>query len=324
MSDRRDSAVTGPGGVPRVVVVTRPSDYDDLLARHGTVGQAGFFLQSRGQSMAAVRAAHRRQDQAVTAVVRAIPLEWRRSRVDRRDLDRFLFEPGDIVVAVGRDGLVANLAKYLSGQRVIGINPDPERHDGVLVPHRPGRIAALLAGAASGACSVEERVMVQAATEDGQQLLALNEIFVGQRTHQSARYHLNWRGAGEHHSSSGLIATTGTGATGWARSVHRQRRTEVALPAPCEPRLAFFVREAFPSVATGTAVTDGELVGDEGLEIVSEMHDSGVVFGDGIESDCIAFHYGMRLTLRVATQRLCLVVAAGRARRRRAGRSRPA
>jgi len=60
-------------------------------------------------------------------VLGAIPSDWRRARVDRADLDRFLFEPEDVVVAVGQDGLVANVAKYLTGQPVIGCNPDPKR-----------------------------------------------------------------------------------------------------------------------------------------------------------------------------------------------------
>ncbi len=36
---------------PRVVVVTRPSDYQALLARHGTHEQARFFLETRGQNI---------------------------------------------------------------------------------------------------------------------------------------------------------------------------------------------------------------------------------------------------------------------------------
>lgn len=300
---------------PRVVVVTRPTIYETLLVRHGTYRQAEFFLTARGQSMAEVEDGHRRGQSALARVEQAIPLEWRRARVMRSDLDRFLFEPNDLVVAVGQDGLVANLAKYLEGQPVIGINPDPGRYDGVLCPHRPEQIASLLRAASTGKTldhRVERRTMVEARTDDGQRLLALNEVFVGQKAHQSARYRIAWRGAGERHSSSGLIAATGTGATGWARSVHRQRRTDVVLPAPCEPRVTFFVREAFPSVATGTDVTDGELSTEEELEVISEMNEGGVIFGDGIEADRIDFHYGMRLSVRVARTRLCLVTGADR------------
>ena len=33
---------------PRVVLVTRPTGYDGLLARHGTHGQAKWFLEKQG------------------------------------------------------------------------------------------------------------------------------------------------------------------------------------------------------------------------------------------------------------------------------------
>ena len=35
--------------VPRVVVVTRQTEYDALIARQGTRGQAAFFLERRAQ-----------------------------------------------------------------------------------------------------------------------------------------------------------------------------------------------------------------------------------------------------------------------------------
>ena len=71
----------------------------------------------------------------------------------------------------------------------------------------------------------------------------------------------------ERQSSSGLVVATGTGATGWARSIQRDRKAEIAPPAPTEPALAFFVREAFPSVATGATLTEGRLAGEETLAI---------------------------------------------------------
>jgi hypothetical protein len=40
-------------------------------------------------------------------VLAATRARWRRIELDRADLDRFLFEPDDIVVALGQDGLVA-------------------------------------------------------------------------------------------------------------------------------------------------------------------------------------------------------------------------
>jgi NAD kinase len=293
--------------VPRVVVVTRSTPYEALLERHATRGQAQFFLETRGEDIRHVEAAHGRFQRALGHVLQSIPPKWRRAQVDRRDLDRFLFEPEDIIAAVGQDGLVANVAKYLGGQPVIGINPLPDEYDGILVPHPPEAAPDLMNGAAQARVSIECRTMVEAELDDGQRLLALNEVFVGHRTHQSARYRLAMEDQQERHSSSGLIVSTGTGATGWARSINLSRGNVLDLPAPPDRRLAFFIREAFPSIATGVGLTCGMIAESEALEIVSEMNEGGVIFGDGIEADRLDFAWGQTVQVHVAEMSLSLV-----------------
>jgi hypothetical protein len=103
------------------------------------------------------------------------------------------------------------------------------------------------------------------------------------------------------------VVATGTGATGWAKSIHRHRVTGVALPKPVEPRLAYFVREAWPSVATGAELTDGALGPQDVLETTSEMNEGGLLFGDGIEDDRLDFAWGMTARIRIAQTRLRLV-----------------
>jgi hypothetical protein len=112
----------------------------------------------------------------------------------------------------------------------------------------------------------------------------------------------------ERHSSSGLIVSTGTGATGWARSIHRERRVRWPLPSPTDPRLAFFVREAWPSVSTGVSITEGMLSEEDVFELRSEMNDGGVIFGDGIEDDRIELRFGALVRVARAEHELCLVV----------------
>ena len=96
--------------LPRAVFVTRETDYELLIARHATREQARFFLETRGQQMTDLELHHQQFQEVLRSTRCKIPNDWRQANVRRADLDRFLFEPDDIVVAVGQDGLVANLA----------------------------------------------------------------------------------------------------------------------------------------------------------------------------------------------------------------------
>ncbi|MFI1171162.1 hypothetical protein [Streptomyces melanogenes] len=292
---------------PRAVLVHRTTEYEELLARHGTHGQAAFFLASRGRSLDEAAERHHRTRRALAEVAAAVPLQWRQSRVERADLDRFLFAPEDVVVVVGQDGLVANTAKYLSGQPVVGIDTDPGRNPGVLVRHRPSDAGALLPCAATA--RADELTMVEAVADDTQRLLALNEIYLGPPGHQTARYRLgpdDPAAAPEPQASSGLLVGTGTGSTGWLRSLWQQRGSHLALPGPADPRLIWFVREAWPSPTTGTSLVEGVLERAERLRLTVES-DRLVAFGDGIESDALELTWGQTVSVGRSDTALRLV-----------------
>lgn len=293
---------------PRAVLVTRESDAVMLAAAHATRAQAAFFLKTRSQSIAEVERGEQVQTSALDVVRAAIPDDWRYVRVGRTELDRFIFAPEDVVIAVGQDGLVANLAKYLDGQPVLGVNPDPAVHEGVLVPLKPAEAAKLIAPAAMGSATVERRVMAEATTDDGQVLQALNEVFIGHRSHQSARYVITVGGASEKQSSSGVIISTGTGTTGWARSIMTSTGHPLAI-SPTEAALAYFVREPWPSVATGNTIAWGALRDGAPLTILSNMNDGGVIFADGMEQDHLDFGWGRTVSIGVARKTLNLVQA---------------
>jgi len=296
---------------PRVVLVTRRTRVEVLLERHGTLGQAEFYLRSRGHSIDELRGEHERFHSGLTAVLQSLPADQRRVSVDRADLDRFLFSPDDIVVVVGQDGLVPNVAKYLSGQHVVGVNPDPLSSDGVLCRHAPQAVLPaldwLMKKEGQGFV-VQRRVLAQALREDGQRLLALNEVFIGHRSHQSARYRLRVAEVEERQSSSGILACTGTGSTGWARSLATQLQLEEELPEPQDASLIWFVREPWPSGTTGASLRHGLLPFGQELYALSEMGEGGVLFADGIETDFVEFLEGQSVRVGLAEHALNLVV----------------
>lgn len=299
---------------PRVVIVHRRTELQELLDRHATRGQAEFFLRTRGRTIESVQDRHDHLQDSLATFRAAIPSDWRRAEVERADLSRFLLAPEDIIAVVGQDGLVANVAKYLSGQPVLGIDPEPGANPGVLVRHtvaRAVRILQQLGQTETGSLprpTCEQLPTVTAELDDGQQLSGLNEIFIGHASHQSARYLLRTPGGGtERQSSSGLIVSTGTGATGWCASIALERGGR-PLPRPVDRKLVWFVREAWPSPVTGTDLTEGSLEPAEVLTI-TVASDQLVVFGDGMEEDRLAASWGQEIKVRLGDRPLQLITA---------------
>lgn len=195
---------------PRAVIVTRPTEYELMIRRHGTRQQVGFFLEERGRDLSELDRNQQLQRDALGAVAGLIPLDWRRAEVDRADLGRWLFGPEDVIIAVGQDGLVANVAKYLCGQPVVGVDPEPGRNPGVPVRRRAEAVGGLLGALVDGdgGAALEHRAMVELIVDDGRRLRALNEVFIGHPSHQSARYTVARGDRAERQSSSGLVVVT--------------------------------------------------------------------------------------------------------------------
>jgi hypothetical protein len=288
----------------RCVILERATELEELIAEYGTKAQAEFVMGTRDVDFDDIERRHQDAQAARDTVVASIPADWKRVMLNRRDLDRFLFFDDDIVVALGQDGLVANLARYLDGQQVIGVNNAPDLIPGVLTKHEPAACADLMADAAAGRLALSHRTMVAADLDDGQRCLGLNEVFFGHAGHQSAKYVLSADGETEDQSSSGLLVATGTGATGWAASLNLERGEPLALPDPFERKLAWFVREAWPSRYTGSDLVHGYAGGDATVAAVCKLGEGAVLFSDGIEADSVKVAYGQRISFGIAERTL--------------------
>ena len=294
----------------RAVIVRRPTEYDELMDRYSTRGQVEFVLRSRGRSLEEVERAHECHLAALARVRAGIPDGWASADVERDSLSRFLFAPEDVIVVVGPDGLVANVAKYVGDQVVVGVNSVPQANAGVLVRCTPEQGVGALRRLETGSdLRVDQLTMVRAAADDSRTLTGLNEVFIGHPSHQSARYELTLGSRAERQSSSGVVVSTGTGATGWGASLKRGRHMG-DLPAPTSHSLAWFVREAWPSPHTGTNCTEGILGEGEELSLVVSS-ESLVLFGDGIESDRLTLTWGQSVQVSRAPRALSLVDPAG-------------
>lgn len=216
-----------------------------------------------------------------------------------------------------------NTAKYLTAQPILAINPDPRRIDGVLIPFAAVEAGEWVLRALQGKTRVARVAMARATLNDGQTIYAVNDLFIGARTHISARYGLELGGTREDQISSGIIVATGAGCTGWMRSVATgawqvaRHFVEIAAEPPGREqldlgwesdRLWFAVREPFISKTSQAGLVFGQLGPGEHLTIISRMADYGVIFSDGIENDYLAFNAGFIAQVGLAERRAHLIV----------------
>ena len=308
-----------------MVVITKKTALEELVERFNTREQARFYLEHMGVSFAEYEAAHAAYYAALGQVKDALPPGVRSQWIERAFVPNFTFGDDDFVLTVGPDGLVVNTAKYLRGQPLFAVNPDPQRIDGVLIGFTADNAAAHLRPALRGQFARKRVTMACAKLNDGQALYAVNDLFVGQRTHQSARYQLALGRRTETQSSSGIIVSTGAGSTGWFRSVLTGASGIVETFVPGDEThgvrdryafdweaeyLGYSVREPFVSRASAAEMVFGRIEAGQSLSVTSQMPANGVIFSDGIEDDYLEFNSGSIAEIGLADRWVNLIVRA--------------
>lgn len=315
-------ASSGPETETKIVLVKRRTRLEELVVRYNTIQQAQFFVERLGADFGDYVQEDRVYYSALHQATETLESIGRVQQVDREHVPNFIFGKKDVVVVLGQDGLVANTLKYATHQPLIGVNPDPQRWEGALLPFGVADLQAVVRDLLRGRRPVKEVTLAQAELNDGQILYAVNDLFIGRRTHVSARYELRHSEAAEQQSSSGIIVSTGMGSTGWLRSVlagaagissgagggMAEQLTPDASFGWDSSYLYFSVREPYPSRSTSANLVFGRI--DEGspLKIVSQMPESGVIFSDGVESDYLEFGSGIEASITIAERRGKLAV----------------
>lgn len=308
----------------KIVVVTRKTRLEELIERFNSRDQARFYIEHMGGDFGDYEREHETYSQAVQELRRSLAhlSQLKLQVIERSFLPNFLFAKTDIVVTIGQDGLVVNTAKYLAGQPVIAVNPDPPRFDGILLPFQIQQASQAIVNLLAGRSRMRTVTMAEASLNDGQTILAFNDLFIGVRSHVSARYQITFGRQSERHSSSGLIVSTGAGSTGWLSSMFHMAAGVARFatgadagiePARLrfgweEPKLIFIVREPFVSRTSQARLVAGVIAPGEALVLESLMPDQGLIFSDGVEADYLAFNAGAIARIQIADRKTKLVL----------------
>jgi len=314
-----------------ILIVTKRTALEELILRFNTRSQAQFYLEQQAQlnpaytggSFDEYQNAHDAYQAALETLKKSLPRGVKHQVIERSFLPNFTFSGHDLVITLGPDGLVINTAKYLTTEPILALNPDAQRVDGILIPFSVAEARDWIDRAFAQRVSIKPISMAKAELNDGQVLHAVNDLFIGARTHVSARYRIAFGRATENHSSSGIIVSTGAGSTGWLQSIVTGAcriaggitHADVAVPAPADYRLDwssdtlyFAVREPFTSKTSQAGIVFGQIGPREKLTLTSHMPENGVIFSDGIEADYLNFNSGSIVTIRLAERKAHLIV----------------
>ncbi|MFN3605126.1 MAG: NAD+ kinase [Leptonema sp. (in: bacteria)] len=297
----------------RIILITRKTRLEELIAKLNTKSQVEFFLKTRNQDISDIELEHNQYYSSLNEIKRKIPRGYKLQVLDREFLPNYIFTKHDLIIVLGQDGLVVNTAKYLDGQPILAINPDPERFDGILLPFLPSDFSKVIPLALSDQLPYKELTMAKVVTNDQQVLYAFNDFFIGPQSHISAKYTIHYKQKSERQISSGIIVSTPAGTTGWLSSFfyatkgilkdffknNSIRMKPLRLDWE-EKRLLFVVREPFRSKWSGVSIVGGSIDLDTSLIIESHMSEKGVIFSDGIEKDYIEFHSGCIAKVSIA------------------------
>lgn len=300
----------------KIILVTRKTRLDGLIKRFNTISQAQFYIEHFGDDFEDYQHEHRIYYRNLKACTIALSRLGRLQVLDRSFLPNYSFGKDDIIVVLGQDGLVANTIKYLNQNPIIGINPDPSRWDGILLPFKSIDLMTVIPEVILNQRPFREITIAELKLNTGESMYAVNDFFIGPKTHTSARYVIETSECREEQSSSGIIVSTGLGSTGWFKSLitgavgmsneisGKNIKVNATQNFKWESQYLYFtVREPFPSTNSSAEIVFGKITRDQSLKLISRMPGHGVIFSDGIESDFIEFNSGTEATIFVSKKR---------------------
>ena len=201
------------------IIVKNKTRLEALIERFNTKAQTKFYIESLGSNYEDYEREHEIFYASLNQLQIQLSKVIKHKTIDRSFLPSYIFNNKNIIIVIGQDGLVANTAKYSQGIPMVAVNPDKLRYDGVLLPFDPSNFITGVEAVMTNQFSVRNVKFAQAQLNDGQSLLAFNDLFIGPASHVSARYKITFAGKTEEQSSSGLIVSTAAGSTGWLSSI---------------------------------------------------------------------------------------------------------
>ena len=173
--------------VEYAIIIKNKTRLETLIERFNTKAQAKFYIERLGGNFEDYVLEHETFQQSLHSLQTQLSKVVKNKIVERSYIPNYIFTDKNVIVVIGQDGLVANTAKYSKGIPIVAVNPDKERYDGVLLPFDNSNFIYGVDKVLNN--SFQQRTMrfAEAKLNDGQRLLAFNDLFIGASSHVSAR-----------------------------------------------------------------------------------------------------------------------------------------
>ena len=303
----------------RIILIRDKTRLERLIERFNSKAQARFYIERTEGNFQGYVKEHQTFYDGLHYILNYFNSKKVKYKIiDRTFLPTYIFAPKDIILVYGQDGLIANTAKYVMGLPMIGVNPDVDNYNSILLEFVPQQINALISRIQKGQYDISAISMAKATLNDGQVLLAFNDFYIGRKSHVSSHYSITYKDQTEQQSSSGIIVSTRAGATGWLSSILNMTNainhfydinSNHMLPVNNDANsLIFTVREPFIDRHTSANLSYGMIKKNEEITIKSKMASSGVIFSDGIEHDFLSFNTGSQVQIMVAQEKASIII----------------
>jgi len=265
------------------------------------------MLRERDPAVAAIESSHLETVYARGVVRELLEAEGIRIHEARR-LGRIPNGRYDLVVAVGGDGTVLDIARFVDATPILAVNSSPSTSYGYFSCVTADALEPMLARILDDGIAPVELTRISGEV-DGRRHphAALNDVlFCNQAPAATSRYVLGIGDDEEAQKSSGVWVATAAGSTGAIRSAGG------AVVDMRERWLQYWVREPFMGASAHRYQLLTGHLGPTGIRFHSQMI-QGMVFLDGRRNG-IAIGYGCDVTLRPDAPPLRLFLHNGRGR----------
>lgn len=274
-----------------IIVVYKRSRFERDRERYAcSDGELIRAYRNWGLTPERIHESDERQREARTKLTHLLPGA---TFISGEQLTRAAVAQAAVVVALGGDNHFQRVARLLDNQLIVGVNSDPETSAGALTRFTVVTFQRALHALLGGRLPVEDWLRLSVSVNRKRlPELALGEVFVGERDRCAmSRHVLYFDDVREEQKSSGLLAVTGAGSTGWLASASGLLRKGRMPLRPSEHRFCYLVTEPHGSVQHRAGI-----LSEKPLRVVSLNRRHGIVCLDAFRP----YRAGMGAVIEIA------------------------